>query len=225
MERGDELIGVIAYCYPPVNSAGRVKAVGYRPRVEELNEEWSIISRVIVHPKYRTIGLGRRLVEETLPLCGRRHVELMAVMAQYNPFAERAGMRLVLRRDPDPSIVGAVEGLRGMGFNPPMMASEAYNRRRLLGLSDGEVDGVRGVLLGVRSQYYKRLASSGEPYLRKARFREWLEGVPRGRLGRALAILAVLNQSKAYLYWCRDWLGGGDPMVAGNKGLASGPGI
>jgi len=206
MERGGELIGVIAYCYSPVNTAGRMKAVGYRTRMEELNRDWTIISRVIVHPKYRTIGLGHRLVRETLPMCGRRHVELVAVMAQYNPFAERAGMRLVMRRDPDQSIVDAVEWLREMGFNPPMMASETYNRRRLLELSDEEMNQVREILLGVKAQYYKRLMSSGKPYIRKDRFREWLEEVPRERLARTLAILAVLNQSKAYLYWCRDWL-------------------
>jgi len=207
MERGGELVGVIAYCYPPVNSAGRKKAVGYRPRLSELNREWTIISRVIIHPKYRTIGLGHRLVKKTLPLCGRRHVELMAVMAQYNPFAERAGMRLILRREPHPSVVEAVEGLREAGFNPPLMSSEAYNRRRLQELSEEEMDRVREILLGVSSQYYKRLSSSDKAYVKKEKFREWLREVPRERLGRSLAILCVLNQSKAYLYWSRDWLG------------------
>jgi len=206
MERGGELIGVIAYCYPPVNSAGRKKAVGYRPRLGELNREWTIISRVVVHPKYRTIGLGRRLVEETLPLCGRRHVELMAVMAQYNPFAERAGMKLLLRREPHLSIVKAVDGLRELGFNPPLMSSKSYNRRRLGELSEAEMERLREILLGVSTQYYKRLTSSGKPYVRKEEFREWLHEVPRERLDRVLATLIVLSQSKAYLYWCRDWM-------------------
>ncbi|HUS78366.1 MAG TPA: GNAT family N-acetyltransferase, partial [Patescibacteria group bacterium] len=206
MERGGELIGVIAYCYPPVNSAGRKKAVGYRPRLSELNRDWTIISRVVVHPKYRTIGLGVRLVKETLPLCGRRHVELMAVMAQYNPFAERAGMKLVLRREPHPSVVKAVNGLQELGFNPPLMSSESYNRRRLKDLSDEEMERLREILLGVSTQYYKRLSSSGRAYVRKDEFREWMHEVPRERLGRSLAILSVLNQSKAYLYWSRDWL-------------------
>jgi len=206
MERNGELIGVIAYCYPPVNSAGRKKAVGYRPRLSELNRDWTIISRVVVHPKYRTIGLGVRLVKETLPLCGRRHVELMAVMAQYNPFAERAGMKLVLRRKPHPSVVKAVDGLQELGFNPPLMSSESYNRRRLKDLSDEEMERLREILLGVSTQYYKRLSSSGRAYVRKDEFREWMHEVPRERLGRSLAILSVLNQSKAYLYWSRDWL-------------------
>jgi ABC-type lipoprotein export system ATPase subunit len=204
MERGDELIGVIAYCYPPVNSAGRVKAVGYRPRVSELNEEWSIISRVIVHPKYRTIGLGRRLVEETLGMQGCDHVELIAVMAQYNPFAERAGMRLIQVTEPDASVAEAVEGLRGLGVNPIMTASAEYNRGVLDGLDEEELVSLRRILLGVGAIYYKRLARASRPYLRRAEFEEWLGGQDTGSLARALVVLNTLNQTKAYLYWCRD---------------------
>jgi hypothetical protein len=47
---------------------------------------------------------------------------------------------------------------------------------------------------------------TGRPYVRNAEFREWLYGQPPERLTRSLSIRAVLNQSKAYLYWCRDWL-------------------
>jgi len=205
MEKDGELIGVIAYCYSPVNAGGRKKAVGYRPRIDELNRDWTIISRVVIHPKYRTIGLGHRLVRETLPLCGRRNVELIAVMAQYNPFAERAGMKLILKRDPHESISRAVERLRELGFNPPMMASTSYNRRLLMELSDEEMDRVKEILLGVNVQYCKRIMSTGKPYVRKAEFRDWVSTQPRERLARCLAVLSVLNQSKAYLYWCRDW--------------------
>ncbi len=67
--------------------------MGYVPDTCEVNRDWALISRVIVHPKYRTRGLGARLVRKTLPLVGRRHVELSAVMAQYNPFTERDGMK------------------------------------------------------------------------------------------------------------------------------------
>lgn len=91
---------------------------------------------------------------------------------------------------------------------------------------DGEgLGSLREVLLGVGAVYYKRLARTGRAYLRRGEFEGWLEGQPIGSLARSLAVLSALNQSKAYLYWCRDWLEGGDPMVAGNKDLTSGPGI
>jgi len=39
-----------------------------------------IVARVVVHPKYRTIGASVKLLQESLPLCGKPYVELIAVM-------------------------------------------------------------------------------------------------------------------------------------------------
>jgi len=208
MERFDELVGVIAYSYPPIITAGRKQAVGYKPTVEELNRDWTIISRVIVHPKYRTTGLGHRLVKETLPLCGRRHVELTAVMAQYNPFAEHARMKRILEKKPDASVLDAIERLRVLGFNPVMLASESYGLQRLMELTPEQFFEVGRILLNVGTHYYKRLMSTGRPYASKAEFREWLHNQPRKRFARCLSILSVLSETKVYLYWCRDWIEG-----------------
>jgi len=38
--------------------------------VKELNTDVSIISRVVVHPKHHTIGLGSKLIKETLAYAG-----------------------------------------------------------------------------------------------------------------------------------------------------------
>jgi ABC-type lipoprotein export system ATPase subunit/GNAT superfamily N-acetyltransferase len=201
MERQGELMGIIVYSYPAVRASGRRKAVGYSPDIQELNREWSVISRVIVHPKYRTIGLGRRLVSETLPIQGCSHVELIAVMAQYNPFAERAGMKLIQVKEPNPSIILAVEEIRELGFNPLHTVSTIYNREVLNTLSKAELEALKTSLLGVGALYYKRLSGTGRPYLRKSEFREWLEQQGTDGLARALMVLNTLNQTKAYLYW------------------------
>jgi ABC-type ATPase with predicted acetyltransferase domain len=56
--------------YPPAACFGR-RVVLPRMSMRELNEKLSIISRVVVHPKYRTIGLGHKLVREILERAGR----------------------------------------------------------------------------------------------------------------------------------------------------------
>ena len=208
MERKGELIGVINYKYSPINTAGRRKAVGRRVLVEELNRDWCIINRIIIHPKYRTIGLGARLVRETLPMVGRRYVELVAVMAQYNPFAEKAGMRKIQETKPHPKILEAIERLRTMGFNPIMLASESYNMKRLRELSPEKVDEVREIILDLPTHYYKRLRSGQKPYYKKPEIREWLwtRGLPR--LAKCLHIVSVLSETKVYLFWSREWLEG-----------------
>ena len=50
-------------------------------------------NREVIDPKYRTFGLGSKLIRETLPLAGTPYVEMVAVMAKYNQFAEKAGKR------------------------------------------------------------------------------------------------------------------------------------
>jgi ABC-type lipoprotein export system ATPase subunit/GNAT superfamily N-acetyltransferase len=203
LRRGGELVGVIAYTYCAPAVGGRAQNVGYKPRLEELNRDWALISRVVVHPKYRSVGLGARLVRETLPLVGRRHVELVAVMARYSPFAERGGMRLVRLNEPNKTVLGAVEELRALGFNPALLTSRAYNERKIgeLGL-----EAVRKTLHRLDTQYRKRVARVNKPYMRKVEFLEWLEAADGESLGWGLQALGVLAQSKAYLYWCRDWL-------------------
>jgi GNAT superfamily N-acetyltransferase len=63
LKRGEELCGVIVYAYPPPTCFGR-RLVLPNMSMKELNEKLSVISRVVVHPKYRTIGLGSKLVKE-----------------------------------------------------------------------------------------------------------------------------------------------------------------
>ncbi len=211
MERQSELIGVIVYAYPGPTAKGRREAVGYTPSLKELNAEWAVISRVIVHPKYRSIGLGVKLVKETLPMVGRRHVELIAVMARYNPFAEKAGMRLILKQEPHPTIWRAIERLRRWGFDPILMASENYNLERLRSLSPEGLEAVREALLGLAPHLYKRIASTApgnRPYVKRSEMRRWLWIQGPETLARCLRRLNVLSQTKAYLYWCRDWMEG-----------------
>ena len=204
-ERHGELVGVVVYSYPAVRVSGRRRAVGYVPDIEELNGSWAVISRVVFHPKYRAIGLGSRLIRETLPLQGCGHVELVAVMARYNPFAERAGMRLVQVTEPHATVVAAVECLRGLGFSSVLTASAEYNRERLAGLDGAQLEELKQALLGISTVYFKRLARTGRPYMKRAEFRGWLGEQSAESLARTLATLNTLGQTKAYLYWWRGW--------------------
>ncbi len=86
-----------------------------------------------------------------------------------------------------------------------MTASAEYNRGVLEGLDGEGLGSLNRILLGVGAIYYKRLARSSRPYLRRAEFGEWLGRQGIGSLARALVVLNTLNQTKAYLYWCRDW--------------------
>lgn len=97
---GDQLVGVIVYSHSYLNLKPRNMVFGDRyvftpgdlGKARLINEEIARISRVVIHPKFRGIGLGVFLVQETLSKVNARVVEVLAVMARYNPFFEKAGM-------------------------------------------------------------------------------------------------------------------------------------
>jgi len=97
----DRPAGVIVYSMPLPNVALRNRAtnnrylgLGDRCRgLQLLNREMRWISRVVIHPQYRGIGLARYLVEQTLERAQTIMVEALAAMGRVNPFFERAGMK------------------------------------------------------------------------------------------------------------------------------------
>jgi len=95
------LVGVIVYSRPALSLAARDRATGDRYRsaglgrtsvARVLNREVRLISRVVVTPNWRGLGLATRLVAETMPEVGAPYVETLAAMGHVHPFFERAGM-------------------------------------------------------------------------------------------------------------------------------------
>ncbi len=94
-------VGVLVYSRSPLSLAARNRATGGRYRLGRLgrvaladlvNRELRIVSRVVVAPNWRGLGLAARLVRETLPAVGTPYVEALAAMGRVHPFFERAGM-------------------------------------------------------------------------------------------------------------------------------------
>jgi len=57
-----------------------------------INKNIRCISRVIIEPRFRGLGLASRLVRQTMPKMNVPIIEAMAVMGLVNPFFEKAGM-------------------------------------------------------------------------------------------------------------------------------------
>jgi ABC-type lipoprotein export system ATPase subunit/GNAT superfamily N-acetyltransferase len=203
LKRGEETVGVIVYRYPGANCFGRRQAFGRALSLKEVNEKVSLISRVIIHPKYRTIGLGAKLVRATLPLCGKPYVETVAVMAKYNPFFEKAGMTKIAESKPDPKVSAAIEKLKASGFNPLFLSSEKYNMQILLD-NPLRVKLVREILSSLHNPLLLKFASSHDPYGRKAEYQAMVHNAPVEKLAKMLRTIAVLAQTKVYLFWANS---------------------
>jgi hypothetical protein len=57
-----------------------------------LNKNVRRISRLIIEPRFRGLGLAAKLVRKTMPLLNIPIVEASGIMGMVNPFLERAGM-------------------------------------------------------------------------------------------------------------------------------------
>lgn len=94
-----ELAGVLTLSLPTLNAAwrerawpGRYSSGDKRRDARRLNREVRCISRVIVSPGWRGLGVARRLVRHALECCETPGVEALAAMGASCPFFRRAGM-------------------------------------------------------------------------------------------------------------------------------------
>jgi ABC-type lipoprotein export system ATPase subunit/predicted N-acetyltransferase YhbS len=202
LKRGDELCGVIVYSFPSPIAFGRSRV--WKGDFQRLQREVSCISRVVVHPKYRSMGLGVRLVRETLDRVGTCCVESLAVMAKYNPFFERAGMRKVAESKPGVSLLRALGRLEGLGFSLLMLGSVGENWRLIEKVGRDAVVGVLAELCEKDPVLRKRVFALSSVFPSRGEFLEKLGRLSCGDLAVVLKRLAFLAQTKVYLFWRKD---------------------
>jgi ABC-type ATPase with predicted acetyltransferase domain len=201
LKRQDELCGVIVYSYPPPTTFGRNKV--WKGDFQRLQKEFSTISRVVVHPKYRTIGLGAKLVEKTLAKAGTSHVETIAVMAKYNPFFEKSGMRKIAESKPSKHVLHVIEELNETGFSPAMLGSQNYDEEKIRFIGKDKVVEVLMELSRHEGALRRRLMGSGGVYPTHEEFVDRVSGFDVERLALMVKRLSFLAQTKTYLHWKR----------------------
>ncbi len=138
--RVSPVIGVIVYTMPTAHVELRNVATGgvfcgfgdRRLQLQMVNKYIRCISRVIIEPRYRGLGLASRLVAETMPKLGVPFIEAMAVMGMVHPFFEKAGMKRYQAK-PAARSVQLVEALGTVGideqeFIDPHVIQDKFDR-------------------------------------------------------------------------------------------------
>jgi len=200
LKRDAELCGVIVYCYPPIACFGR-RQVLPKMSIQEMNEKLSIISRVVVHPKYRTIGLGSKLIRETLAYAGTPFVEMVAVMARYNPFAEKAGMQKISEQPPSKKALAIAQVLSELSFNIQLLGSEKYVLNKLRTLKLEDVARIKDAFIRNKAPRFMKYFFSHEAYGKQELYRKKLMKASLERLARLIKVCGLLLQAKVYLFW------------------------
>lgn len=200
LKRGDEVCGVIVYSFPPPTMFGRGRV--WKGGFGDLQRELSSISRVVVHPKYRTMGLGVKLVRESVCLVGTPFVEMVAVMAKYNPFAEKAGMQRVAEQLPSKQVLRIAEVLTQLGFSLQWLGSATYVECKLRGLSCEQLKCLkRAFIRNGHPRLWKEFGAGNRgAYGEKAFYMRGVENADLEKIGKLVRVLSVLLQSKVYLF-------------------------
>jgi GNAT superfamily N-acetyltransferase len=91
------LVAVAVLAWPTAVNLGRENALGWRAlrygeKIRLANANVRTISRVIVHPQFRSLGLASALIRCTCAHCPTRYCEASAQMGRAHPLFTRAGM-------------------------------------------------------------------------------------------------------------------------------------
>lgn len=130
------IVGVLVESYPALSCASRDKALHGRYRdwsnrtmaARLLNREMRCISRVVVHPQYRGLGLAVAMVRHALQTAETRYTEALAAMGAVHPFFRLAGMR-EYRRWPLQRDQRLIDAMQCCGIAPwRLAASKAMQR-------------------------------------------------------------------------------------------------
>jgi hypothetical protein len=202
LDQLEDDLAVIVYSYPPPSCYGR-RLVLPRITIQEMNKQLSIISRVVIHPKYRTIGLGAKLIRETLPLVGTPYVDMIAVMAKYNPFAEKAGMQKIAEQKSIESVSEVSKALSELGFDLQLLGSERYVKEKLQSLSPAQLDKLKESLIKNKHPRFKKefAVSRHQPYGKTSDYIQSIQNAEMPKIAKLIKLVGILSQTKVYLFW------------------------
>jgi hypothetical protein len=140
-------------------------------------------------------------VRETLPLAGTLYVEAVAVMARYNPFFERAGMRKVAEQPPPKEALKIAEILSNLGFNIRLLCSGKYVLGKLRSLSLEQMGAIKGAFIKYSHPRFMKSFSEKMPFGSKEAYAEEVRGANLERLAHLIKVCGFLMQRKVYLFW------------------------
>jgi ABC-type ATPase with predicted acetyltransferase domain len=202
LKHKNQTIGTIVYSYPPPTCYGRNKT--WKGTLHQLQQEITTISRIIRHPKYRSISLSTKLIKETLPQAGTPNVETYAVMARYNPFFEKAGMQKIAESKPNPHVTKALKQLSALGIDTTLLAGTQYAKHAITKIGRTAILDIFEELSKHNGAVRRRLAGLHNVYPKHQEFMTKAATLDIQGLAKALKQLSFLSQSKVYLFWRKN---------------------
>jgi GNAT superfamily N-acetyltransferase len=138
------IVGVLLRCLPhlacrlrDVATGNRYRGFGQKAAAEMLNREVRTITRVVIDPQWRGLGLAVRLVRHALEHGETIYTEALAAMGRVHPFCQRAGMTRY-DRPPHPADARLMDVLQRLAIEPAHLASRRLVQERLSACSESD---------------------------------------------------------------------------------------
>ncbi len=123
------IVGVLIRSLPSLGcqlrdraTCNRYRGMGVLAAAAMVNREFRTISRVVIHPQWRGLGLAVRMVQHALRDPETAYTEALAAMGRVHPFFERAGM-IRYDRPPRPEHARLLDALDRLDISPGSLAS------------------------------------------------------------------------------------------------------
>ena len=161
--RFTDVVGVIVYTMAAQGLELRNFATGgffsglgdRRMHLQLVNDNIRCISRVIIAPRYRCLGLAQHLVRRTMPRLNTAVIEAVTAMGKINPFFEKAGMT-AYRAKPADRNVRFIEALGMVGIDENLFIDPQEVQRKLDNLSKAERAFIEREMMTFLQAYGKR---------------------------------------------------------------------
>ena len=159
---GIKTVGVIVYTMPSpaielrnIATDNLFAGLDRTTQLDLVNKNIRCIGRVIIEPRFRSLGLASRLVRETMPEMGVPLVEAMAVMGLVNPFFEKAGMKAYAAKMPA-RCVQLIEAFSMVTIEKDVLISPQKVQQKLDQLRQPEAEFIELQIKNFLASYGKR---------------------------------------------------------------------
>jgi hypothetical protein len=149
--------------------------------------------------------LGAKIIRETLHLAGTPYVEMVAVMAKYNPFAEKAGLQKVTEQRILESMLAIAALLSQFGFDLQLLSSERYVSQKLGDLNSSERNKLKELFIRNKHPRFEKefAVSRHQPFGKTSDYVECIKKADSGKMTKLIKLVGMLLQTKFYLFWSK----------------------
>jgi hypothetical protein len=128
---------------------------------------------------------------------------MIAVMAKYNPFAEKAGMQKIAEQQKVESVSDVSKVLLELGFDLQLLGSERYVKGRLESLNSEQINELKAAFIRNKHPRFKKefAVSRHQPFGKTSDYIACIKNADHVKMAKLVKLVGMLLQTKVYLFW------------------------